>query len=346
MGIINEAQILTETSLKLLANLAARQQLEFFSSALSVAIPLIYNQSPKSTTQVASDLEKMLMSLSNTDRLYLRENLSYGSINDDVMLLQQKLNELGYRDSQGRQLNEDGEFGRNTLYAVNQYKNNAGLRNTGEFAGVVEQSTWEHLFTVGTPPPVPEPSLNPDMDTDLFIQTTVWNFFIDKGFTAEQVAGIMGNARQESTWNPLARGSGRSYWGLFQLNQTLAMQLDEKYREAGLDMSVYGYNAKTYQATGAHKNIPRSDLAKILEVQLEFVYNCKPTGSNWVSRLGTATSVGEATEVFLVLFEGAINSSANPRSGDKLLHYNVGKYYQEADSRRTYAMTYYNMFTR
>jgi len=187
--------------------------------------------------------------------------------------------------------------------------------------------------------------LYPEMDANLFIQTTVWNFFIDKGFSAEQTAGIMGNAWAESKWNPLARSSGRSYWGLFQINKNEAVKLENAYRENGLDINKYGYNSKTYQAPGEQYNIPRNDLAKILEIQLEFIYNdCKPTGSNWIPRLSTAKSVGEATEVFLVLFEGAVSNTKN--SETQLKYYSVGKYYQGAQSRRTQAQTYFEMFTR
>ena|GEM_PF-1330365 len=183
-----------------------------------------------------------------------------------------------------------------------------------------------------------------EISVNLYIQSIVWNFFINKGFSAIQTAGIMGNIRQESSWNPLARGVGRSYWGLFQLNRSLAVDLHEKYKEAGLNMAVYGYDAATHQSIGGHENISFEDLSKILDIQLKFIYNCKPTGRDWVSELSNAVAIGEAAEVFLVRFLGAVNNSANPRTGDKLLYYLPGSYYQEADKRREYASRYYETF--
>jgi len=183
-------------------------------------------------------------------------------------------------------------------------------------------------------------------NTNSFIQRAVWNYFTGKGFSAEQVAGIMGNARQESSWNPLRRSSGSQFWGLFQLNSTLSQNLHNAYRDAGLDMTKYGYSVSTYWGVGAQNNIPINDLAKILSVQLDFVYGCRPTGSDWITRLLAATSAEEAAEIFLIFFEGAINNSNNPRAGDKILFYqpNTVRHYQEADKRRTAAKEYYNQF--
>jgi len=73
--------------------------------------------------------------------------LSYGSRGDDVKKLQQRLNELGYRDAFGKPLVVDGIFGPKTEYAVNQYKDNAGLWNTGQYAGIVGPTTFDHIFS-------------------------------------------------------------------------------------------------------------------------------------------------------------------------------------------------------
>ncbi|MFZ5968694.1 MAG: RHS repeat-associated core domain-containing protein [Bacillota bacterium] len=67
--------------------------------------------------------------------------------NEEVALMQKRLNELGYRDSNGRPLLVDGKFYKNTLAAVNAYKNQNGLWNTGQYAGVVGNTTWDHLFS-------------------------------------------------------------------------------------------------------------------------------------------------------------------------------------------------------
>jgi len=189
---------------------------------------------------------------------------------------------------------------------------------------------------------------------DLFIQTTVWNYLINKGFTKQQVAGIMGNAMQESGWNPLRRGGSSQYWGLFQIGSTgqymgvakhLAEELHKKYAEAGLDVNAYGYNVSTYQGIGAQSNIPSNDLRKILAVQLDFVYDCRPTSLDWITPLKSATSVEEAAEVFLVRFEGAVSTNKIP---DNMISYFtpfIGAYYQETKKRRDYALYYYGQFS-
>jgi len=46
----------------------------------------------------------------------------------------------------------------------------------------------------------------------------VWNFFASKGLAAHQIAGILGNVKAESAFNPLAVGDGGKAFGLFQHN--------------------------------------------------------------------------------------------------------------------------------
>ncbi|MDA8235000.1 MAG: peptidoglycan-binding protein [Clostridia bacterium] len=72
----------------------------------------------------------------------LKTNLSINPkiYSDDVKKLQQKLKDLGY------DVEVDGYFGKQTLAAVNGYKNKYGLGNTGEIAGVVGNQTWLYLF--------------------------------------------------------------------------------------------------------------------------------------------------------------------------------------------------------
>ena len=182
------------------------------------------------------------------------------------------------------------------------------------------------------------------VDVNTFIQETVWNYFIGKGFSKKQVAGIMGNVMQESGWNPLSRSSGSSYWGLVQLNSTLSSQLNTAYSNAGLNMSDYGYTVSKYQGAGAQNNIPINDLTIILSVQLNFIYGCTPTGGNWKTPLGASASIEESAEIFLTVFEGAV--STNPVAANKIIYYTpyLNKYYQGAEQRRNSAVVYYNKF--
>ena len=176
------------------------------------------------------------------------------------------------------------------------------------------------------------------------IKKTVWDYFRGKNFTKVQVAGIMGNAMQESGWNPLRRSSGSQYWGLFQVGKSNALKLEKKYKAAGLNMKKYGYNVSTYQGSGAEKNIPKKDLSKILNCQLKFIYTCKPSGPDWVSPLKKAKTVNEAAEIFLVKFEGAVSSSNTEKNKIKYYSAYKGKYFQETDKRRKYAVKYYNKY--
>lgn len=67
--------------------------------------------------------------------------------NADVLIMQKRLNELGYTDVDGNKLEEDGIFGPRTLEAVNKYKEEYNLWNHGEYEGKVGITTWEHMFT-------------------------------------------------------------------------------------------------------------------------------------------------------------------------------------------------------
>ena len=76
----------------------------------------------------------------------LKEVLSYdpSTYKEEVLLLQRRLNELEENDEY--KIKEDGLFGKETLEAVNRYKEKYGLWNFGEYEGKVGQTTWEHLF--------------------------------------------------------------------------------------------------------------------------------------------------------------------------------------------------------
>jgi hypothetical protein len=73
-------------------------------------------------------------------------NISQGSKGTEVTRLQKRLNELGYRNSVGAFLAEDGSFGQNTLFAVNAFKDKVlPGGNTGVWRGIVGEATWKAL---------------------------------------------------------------------------------------------------------------------------------------------------------------------------------------------------------
>ncbi|GKX28605.1 hypothetical protein SH1V18_10850 [Vallitalea longa] len=83
----------------------------------------------------------------------LQNNLTYNEneYNEYVKILQNRLNELGYTNLQGEPLEENGYFRKETLEAVNKYKDEKGLWNFGQYAGKVGKTTWECLFNKDKP---------------------------------------------------------------------------------------------------------------------------------------------------------------------------------------------------
>ncbi len=156
-------------------------------------------------------------------------------------------------------------------------------------------------------------------------------------FTDEQIAGIMGNMQQECGWNPLAINQNNRRWGLIQISSENASLLDDLYEKAGIDMSLYGHSVGTYQGAGAHQDIPLDDLEKIMEVQLDFIYDHRPTGSDWISKLKDTTSAPQAAECFAIYCEGCVQRNPEYQSEETLLIYypdREDKHYQDVGERR------------
>jgi len=79
------------------------------------------------------------------------ELLQRGSRGPEVSKLQNRLNELGWRDAAGRLLSVDGSFGPATEFAVNAFKDayipggNLPPEQGGQWRGMVGQTTWDAL---------------------------------------------------------------------------------------------------------------------------------------------------------------------------------------------------------
>lgn len=101
--------------------------------------------------------------------------------NPDVLIMQKRLNELGYTDANGNRLEEDGVFGPKTLDAVNKYKEEYDLWNHGEYAGKVGITTWEHMFTNSKVPynneSVPSGETNTEGSVDVEPNTGTYSEF-------------------------------------------------------------------------------------------------------------------------------------------------------------------------
>ena len=92
----------------------------------------------------AEELKDMLIPKLGTT--LSRETKGY---NVYVDLMQHKLNKLGYKDMEGKELKEDGVFGTNTEFAVNTFKETNKLWNHNEYRGKVGQTSYDMLFSGG-----------------------------------------------------------------------------------------------------------------------------------------------------------------------------------------------------
>lgn len=165
------------------------------------------------------------------------------------------------------------------------------------------------------------------------IAEKIWNYFVDKGFTDGQIAGIIGNGLAESGLTP-TRSSNGSYWGLFQWGPRRP-QLWQKMEEAGLGK----YTSSEYWGAGAEEMIPEADLDAILTVELDFLMG--PDDISWIDAIKETNDPETAAEIFLVTFERAVG-------GDdpiKLYPPYMGLLYQGTTARRNFAKQVYDEYS-
>ena len=162
----------------------------------------------------------------------------------------------------------------------------------------------------------------------------IWNYFIKKGFNDAQTAGILGNAMAESGLEP-TRSSNGNYWGIFQWGYGRKDSLFSKLRAKGLEQ----YTSSEYWGSGASKKIASADFDRILAVELDHTLSEKDR--NWQSEIKKQSTPESAAEVFLTLFERAVNGES------EILYYEpfVGLKYQGTKRRRDYAREYYKKYT-
>lgn len=68
--------------------------------------------------------------------------LSLGSYGGDVLTIQMLLNEIGFRDQNGKRLAYDWSFGSKTQYALTQYQKSRNLTVTG----ICDYETWNRIL--------------------------------------------------------------------------------------------------------------------------------------------------------------------------------------------------------
>lgn len=166
------------------------------------------------------------------------------------------------------------------------------------------------------------------------IEEKIWNYYIEKGFSDIQVAGILGNAKVETGVEP-TRASNSQFWGLFQWHTGYNANLLEKIRTAGLGK----YLDSEWWPSGKSKDIPENDLNRILEIELD--YSMNDYAANWITEVKKQTTVNAAAEAFLTIFERAVGGNS------PVLYYEPykGLLYQGTESRRNFANEFYKKYS-
>lgn len=140
------------------------------------------------------------------------------------------------------------------------------------------------------------------------IEQKVWNFMLENGYTEEQAAGVMGNIKRESQFNPfLAEGvtstpNTSRGWGLVQWTGVRHVQIrDAVTSEIGTDM---------YAAAPSYSEMPAGfDQAKVDQMVLfQLNYILKELGGAEKAagdHLRSTTTVAEAATSFEEKYERA-----------------------------------------
>lgn len=183
------------------------------------------------------------------------------------------------------------------------------------------------------------------------VPAQIWNYFAAAGIpglsdNAAAIAGILGNMKRESNFNPfIVGGGGNSYYGLFQ-NHGKIPGIDE----AGLGQ---------YWSTSYETSAPPDAVAQAVMIELDFLVQsyggfAPGTFGNFTFLENLDAVANKTPEAYAELFEvtveravggsdalqdsGVINLQQRMYSGA----YSI--YYQDVNGRREAAREYYEMF--
>lgn len=156
----------------------------------------------------------------------------------------------------------------------------------------------------------------------------MWNYFVEKGLSNEQAAGILGNIQVESGFSATRQQDGMSFpnggWGIVQWDsgsrRPLLVEALEEYDSNLAQYHDAKYGGATSEENGyVHPDIPLEDADKLLLFELDYLYaeaqTRKPVGgrgftaSNEWEEIKKATSVREASDVWLFSFERPADQS-------------------------------------
>lgn len=140
------------------------------------------------------------------------------------------------------------------------------------------------------------------------IEEKAWNYLVGEGWSEEQAAGVMGNIKRESQFNPFMTESATSTpntsrgWGLVQWTADRHVAIRDVVK-ADLGDNLY-VAAPSYEEMPA--GLSQDDIDKMVLFQLEYISqelasNEKAAGD----ALRNTTTVSEATEIFESEYERA-----------------------------------------
>lgn len=171
------------------------------------------------------------------------------------------------------------------------------------------------------------------------LEEFIWNFFKNQGFEDHQVAGILGNAAQETggTFHPTIQNITGTHFGLFQWMKSLWEPL-----KTILDREGYSKYTSVESTSQNLSYIPEEYKKAMLEIEMQYAIEkgAATKGEVWVREVKSTKTVREATEAFLTTFEGSIGKEYD----QPIQEYEPykGKKYQEVEERVNYAEKYYD----
>jgi predicted nucleotidyltransferase len=198
--------------------------------------------------------------------------------NKDVGTVQSILQLIGYSLPKW---GVDGKFGNETERAVLKFQKDNNLEETG----VVTMETLKKLLHFLSTKEIKPEDIDNIRTTPSTTETIIkngkfaMNFFINKGLTREQAAGIVGNLQAESNLNPHASGDSSTSFGIAQWHKNRMKKL--------IDWSTNN-NKNVYDIT----------------TQLEFLWVELTTSfKNVLTELKSIRTVDQATIVFASKYE-------------------------------------------
>lgn len=247
------------------------------------------NQIKYLTEQMLDNVNKFLLDLENLDP----SKMKYGnySFNKEVKMVQIALTFLGLNP----ETNIDGKFGPVTLKALEKFIKNNQIKDQSQIlpkmVDMIDNSPRkDELKTLLNVGKLKVGSKKIPV-TKIEDGNKIVKFFVSKGLSPEQAAGIAGNLYIESGFNTDALGDGGTSYGIAQWHKERKNGLFNWVRSKGLDV-------------------------KNLGAQLQFLWKeLNTTEVNALNKLKQTDSPSEAAASFAKYFERPASKDYSNRSG-------------------------------